>query len=114
MELSPFGDLLVSNYGLPRTGEEDTVLMGALAGVQAANPTIFADMQHGMDPNTDPALTAQQLPQPEYGCAMAGTREAGPVGWAAVLLAMIPLAVLRRRAGRTWPAAPTTATQSSP
>lgn len=80
VELSPFGDLLVSNYGLPRTGEEDTVLMGALAGVQAANPTIFADMQHGMNPNTDPALTAQQLPQPEYGCAMVRTREPGPAG----------------------------------
>ncbi len=64
--------MLVSSYGLQRTAEQDSVLMGALAGVQASNPALFADMQHGMAPNTDPALTAQQLPQPEYGCAAAG------------------------------------------
>jgi hypothetical protein len=97
VELRPFGNLLVANYGLPRTAEEDAVLMGALAGLEALNPKIYTDMQHGLDPNTDPALTAEELPQPEYGCSVARTRSDGPIG-IGILLAGLPLAcVLRRR-----------------
>jgi hypothetical protein len=97
VELRPFGDLLVANYGLPRTAEEDTVLMGALAGLKAANPKLFTDMQHGVEPNTDPALTAEELPQPEYGCSVARAKSGGPLG-IGILFAGLPLAcALRRR-----------------
>ncbi len=99
VELKPFPNLLVASYGLTKTAEQDTELMGALAGLKAANPMLYSDMQRGIDPNTDPALTAQELPQPEYGCS-AGTvdRRDGP-SWVG-LLAILPLAGALRRSRR--------------
>jgi len=97
VELKPFANLLVAGYGLPKTAEEDTALMGALAGLEAADPTLYKDMQHGIDPNTDPALTAQELPQPEYGCSVALAPSGGPKS-IAILAGVLSLAeVLRRR-----------------
>jgi hypothetical protein len=100
VELKPFGNLLVATYGLPKTAEEDAALMGVLAGVKAANPTLFKDMQKGIDPNGDPALTAQELPQPEYGCSTAGRTAGGGAPWLAVLFATVPLAGALRRSRR--------------
>ena len=99
VELKPFGNMLVASYGLPKTAEEDSALMGALAELKAANPTLYEDMQKGIDPNTDPALTAHELPQPEYGCGV-GTSPHAP-GGSALLLAMAPLAVGLRRSRRS-------------
>jgi hypothetical protein len=89
VELKPFGNLLVASYGLPKTAEEDVALRGALAELQAANPTLFADMQKGIDPNDDPALTAHELPQPEYGCSTATARPRGGPDWAPIFLALV-------------------------
>jgi hypothetical protein len=98
VDLKPFGNLLVASYGLPKTAEEDAALMGVLAEVRAANATLFADMQRGIDPNDDPALTAHELPQPEYGCAVgARTGRRGSDGFA-LLVALLPLAFVLRRA----------------
>ncbi|HTB74921.1 MAG TPA: hypothetical protein VK762_16845 [Polyangiaceae bacterium] len=99
VELKAFPNLLVASYGLTKTAEQDAELMGALAGLKAANPMLYSDMQRGIDPNTDPALTSQALPQPEYGCS-AGTadRRDGP-SWVA-LLAFLPLAGALRRSRR--------------
>jgi hypothetical protein len=101
VELRPFGNMLVASYGLPTTAMQDATLMGVLAELKAADPTLFADMQEGIDPNGDPALTAHELPQPEYGCSTAG---AGPRGgatrWPSMLLAIVPLAGARRRSRR--------------
>jgi hypothetical protein len=95
VELKPFGNLLVASYALPKTAEQDAALMGALAELKAANPTLYADMQKGIDPNDDPALTAHELPQPEYGCA-AATAPRAP-RWNTILLAIVPLAAGLRR-----------------
>ncbi len=99
VELKPFPNLLVASYGLTKTAEEDAVLMGALAGLKAANPVLYTDMQHGIDPNTDPALTAQELPQPEYGCAVTAADAEDDPRWIA-LVAMLPLVAFLRTARR--------------
>jgi hypothetical protein len=99
VELKAFGNFLVAQYGLPKSAEEDSALMGVLTELKAANPTLYADMQDGIDPNEDPALTAHELPQPEYGCSTGPTRRTGEP-WLGLLLAMIPLVVSRRRSGR--------------
>lgn len=101
VELKPFGNLLVASYALPKTAEEDSALMGVLAELKDANPMLYADMQKGIDPNDDPALTAHELPQPEYGCS-AGTAPGAP-RWSALLLAIVPLVAglrMPRRAAR--------------
>jgi hypothetical protein len=98
VDLRPFGNLLVAQYGLPKNAEQDTVLMGVLAELEAANQPLFEDMQKGIDPNTDPALTAQALPQPQYGCAAADPRTQR--GWPSVILGMLPLALAFRRRRR--------------
>jgi hypothetical protein len=100
VELKPFGNLLVASYGLPKTAEEDPALMGALAELKAGNPALFADMQQGIDPNDDPALTAHELPQPEYGCSTATTRPRDEPDLAPIFLAMVPLAAALRRPRR--------------
>ncbi len=99
VELKPFPNLLVASYGLTKTAEQDAVLLGALTGLKAANPMLYTDMQHGIDPNTDPALTAQELPQPEYGCAVTRADAPDDPTWVA-LVAMLPLAAALRRARR--------------
>jgi hypothetical protein len=98
VELKPFGNLLVASYALPKTAEEDAALMGVLVELKAANPMLYADMQKSIDPNDDPALTAHELPQPEYGCS-AGTAANAPP-WSAILLAIVPLAAGLRRLRR--------------
>jgi hypothetical protein len=98
VELKPFGNMLVATYGLSKAVMEDTVLMGALAELKATNPMLYADMQKGIDPNTDPALTAHELPQPEYGCS-AGAAPNSP-RWSAILLAIVSLAAGLRRPRR--------------
>jgi hypothetical protein len=98
VELKPFGNLLVASYGLPKTAEEDSALMGALAELKVANPMLYADMQKGIDPNDDPALTAHELPQPEYGCSV--ETAPGAPRWSPILLAIVPLSVGFRRARR--------------
>ncbi len=99
VELQPFGNLLVSSYGLPTTSEDDAVLTGALQGLAAANPTLLDDMRQGMDPNADPALTAQVLPQPEYGCSSVARPLAKKDVWreAFALLALLACACRRGR-----------------
>jgi hypothetical protein len=99
VDLRPFGDLLVETYGIQRTAEEDTVLAAALDGLQSANPTLFADIQHGMDPNTDPALTAHELPQPEYGCSLGAPRPRNEEPWSGWFVALV-LAAWAARMGR--------------
>jgi hypothetical protein len=98
VELKPFGNLLVASYALPKTAEEDSALTGVLVELKAANPMLYADMQKGIDPNDDPALTAHELPQPEYGCS-AGTAPSAPP-WSTILLAIVPLAAGFRRLRR--------------
>ena len=109
VQLRPFGNLLVASYGVTKTAEQDTVLMGALAGVKAENPTLFKDMQNGLDPNVDPALTAQELPQPEYGCSTARTHPRDARAEILTLLALVPLARVFRRPRRRRSAIRTTA-----
>ncbi len=97
VELKPFANDLVARYGLPKTAEQDAALMGILGELEAANPALFKDMQQGIDPNTDPALTAQALPQPEYGCSAGTVDSQDRPPWLAILVALAALARRSRR-----------------
>jgi hypothetical protein len=100
-ELRPFGNLMVASYGIPTTAEQDAVLNAALADLKSVNPTLYADMQQSKDPNDDPALTAQALPQPDYGCSAPGTRRAGGAAWAWIALGVSTLVAARRARRKT-------------
>jgi hypothetical protein len=95
-ELRPFGNLMVASYGIPTTAEQDAVLMAALADLKSVNPALYADMQQSKDPNDDPALTAQALPQPDYGCSAPGTRRVGGATWPWIALGIASLVAARR------------------
>jgi len=62
--LTIFGGLLKS-FGA--VAYSDASLRAALADVQSNYPQLIADIQQGVDPNTDPTIGSR--PTPEYGCA---------------------------------------------
>lgn len=68
--LMPFADYMISQYGFPKTiAPEDAIVAASLAKLKAAEPKLWADMQMGIDPNTDPVLAEQAPPHPSYGCS---------------------------------------------
>jgi hypothetical protein len=70
-QLSPFGTLLVTTYGLVESSvEQDPSLVNALAMLKSADPKLFMDMAKGIDPNSDQTVVAEAPPHPEYGCSL--------------------------------------------
>jgi hypothetical protein len=70
-QLSPFGTLLVTTYGLVESPvEQDPSLVNALAQLKAGDPKLFMDMSKGIDPNTDQTVVAETPAGPEYGCSL--------------------------------------------
>jgi MYXO-CTERM domain-containing protein len=102
--LRPFGQRLVSTYGLDSNAstEDDNSLHIALAGLKTGDPTLVSDLLKGVDPNAD----VVNDPLPGYGCSAAGRepgsagRSAGAVG-ALGLIAAAALARTRRRVTRS-------------
>jgi hypothetical protein len=95
--LTPFADYVVSQYGFPKTlVPEDAVVAVALAKLKDAEPKLWAHMQKGVDPNTDPALAEQAPPHPDYGCAACPPGDTGGLPW----LAGAPLALVAARRRR--------------
>jgi hypothetical protein len=94
--LRPFGELMVSKYGLAYSPvENDVSLTAALQGLQMGDPQLVADLKMGTDPNND----VVNDPTPAYGC----TAAPGAVGGASLALVAIVAASLvgvRRRWGR--------------
>jgi hypothetical protein len=89
--LRPFGQLMVSKYGLTT---DTATLAPAVQALEMDNPKLVADLKSGTDPNTDVSD-----PVPLYGCSAAGRR--GGEGAALVLLGMVGVAAaLGRRARR--------------
>jgi MYXO-CTERM domain-containing protein len=73
--LRPFGQRLVSTYGLDPNAstEDDNSLHIALTGLKSGDPTLVQDLEKGTDPNAD----VVNDPLPQYGCSMA-PGDAGP------------------------------------
>jgi hypothetical protein len=75
--LRPFGNMLVSRYGLMSVTVEsagaDASLVTALQSLQADEPTLYKDLQMGNDPNPD----VTNDPVPQYGCSSAPGRSDG-------------------------------------
>ncbi len=102
-QLSPFGTLLVTKYGLVESPvEQDPSLVNALAELKEADPKLFMDMAKGIDPNTDQTVVAETPAGPEYGCSL---RPAHASPWAFAvwsgLVALVPLARLIPRIRRS-------------
>jgi hypothetical protein len=99
--LQPFGQLL-QQYGVQPYDESS--LEQALSQVEQNEPQLVADIKDGRDPNDD--ADAANLHSPQYGCALAGGANQGPLGpvppWAGIVL----LALARRRGSRTRGPAP--------
>ena len=101
LTLSLFGNYLVSEYGFPKIAAiQDAQLAQSLAKLKAGQPELWAHMQAGVDPNTDPLLTDNAPPQPEYGCSAATNGGSTGPAWAG-LLALFAFAVLARSRGRS-------------
>lgn len=101
--LTVFANYMIAEYGFPKTiVPEDELVKESLARLMAAQPKLWADMQDGIDPNTDPVLTEQAPPQPQYGCTAAAAEDDGT--WLAALgvlgLAGLPSARRLRRLRR--------------
>lgn len=81
MPLTAFGTLMQDDGAV---AYEATSTAGpALKAIESADPRAIADIEKGVDPNTDPtALTAD--PVPEYGCTTASPR--APSGAAGIVL----------------------------
>ena len=85
MTLTTFANYMIAEYDFPKTTvAEDALVAASLAKLKAAEPKLWADMQAGIDPNTDPVLAEQAPPQPQYGCSSAAAREDG-CRWLAVM-----------------------------
>jgi hypothetical protein len=93
--LRPFGQRLVSTYGLDSNAgtEDDNSLVIALKGLKAGDPTLVSDLLKGSDPNSD----VPNDPLPQYGCSAAGApgdgRGQGPAGGGAVPFVVMGLIV---------------------
>jgi hypothetical protein len=95
LNLRPFGQLMVSKYGLT---VQDATLGPAVQALQMDSPKLVMDLQNGVDPNTDVSD-----PVPLYGCAIpaAGAGASMTVVWPA-LTSLLLLARRRvKAAGRT-------------
>jgi hypothetical protein len=102
--LRPFGQRLVSTYGLDSNAstEDDNSLRLALSGLKSGDPLLVTDLQKCIDPNSD----VPNDPLPQYGCSTAARmpvaegESAGPLA-ALALLAAAALVRARRGAART-------------
>jgi hypothetical protein len=95
--LTPFANYMVATYGLPKAAAvEDANVMASLAQLKAAEPTLWADMQMGIDPNTDPALGASAPPQAQYGCSSSGAGHTSGAPWIALMTGLLVAAWGRR------------------
>lgn len=59
---------------------EDANVLASMAKLKAAEPKLWADMQAGIDPNSDPVFLSGAPPAPEYGCSSSGLRGASGTG----------------------------------
>jgi hypothetical protein len=94
---------MITEYDFPKTTvAEDELVKESLAKLMAAQPKLWADMQEGIDPNTDPVLTEQAPPQPQYGCTAvaAGHDGSRPSAFGGLALAAAGLASRRLRRPR--------------
>jgi hypothetical protein len=95
--LRPFGQRLVSTYGLDPSAENDPSLEQALKGLQMGDPLLVQDLQKGLDPNPD----VTNDPTAGYGCAVV-PRRSGP-GYAMLIALSLALgSACRRRRRVCW------------
>jgi hypothetical protein len=96
-ELRPFGNLLVTNYGLSDSAsiEDDASLDAAIMALEAGDPDAVTDLKAGMDPNNDPQVFQGALPTPTYGCSLSVVRSGDQP--ASVALAPLVLLIGARR-----------------
>jgi len=89
--LVSFGTLLVSTYGLSNDpiNENDNSLKQAMIGLAAMDPDAVADLKKAIDPNSDPAVFATALPQPEYGCTTGSSTGRRPYPGLVVMIVTI-------------------------
>jgi hypothetical protein len=103
--LRPFGNLLVTNFGLSSdpVNEDDPSLVAALKSIEASPDAQFiTDIKDGKDPNDDPLIDEAAPPTPEYGCALAAApgAPAGEGSSAAGLVVAAGLALVGARRAR--------------
>ncbi|MGH7434486.1 MAG: hypothetical protein ACRENE_02345 [Polyangiaceae bacterium] len=104
--LTPFANEMIARYDFPKAmAVEDANVLASLAKLEAAEPKLWADMQAGIDPNTDPVFLEGAPPSPEYGCSSAGGRAAPGIAGVGIAWACgIALALRRRRRRAASPA----------
>jgi MYXO-CTERM domain-containing protein len=99
--LTLFGNYLVSEYDFPKIAViQDAQLAQVLAKLKAGQPELWAHMQAGVDPNTDPLLTENAPPQPAYGCSAGASGGSTGPAWAGLLGLFAFAAFARSRGGR--------------
>jgi uncharacterized protein (TIGR03382 family) len=92
--LKPFGNLL-QQYGV--VPYNTASLAAALGEVEMNQPQLIADIKAGRDPSPD----INNVPTPEYGCAVTQSREgSGPGAAWCVSVALFAVGRARRRARR--------------
>jgi hypothetical protein len=94
--LRPFGELMVSRYGLISTMTEtpaaDESVATACTQLETGDPKLVEDLRMGMDPNVDASE-----PVPAYGCSNSiAPGGATPSGALLAIGGAIALAMLRR------------------
>jgi hypothetical protein len=102
--LTPFANDLVARYEFPKAAAvEDANVLASLAKLKAAEPKLWADMQAGIDPNSDPVFLSGAPPAPGYGCSSSGRGGASETGsgWCPALAFGVMLAQRRRRRSRS-------------
>jgi hypothetical protein len=98
LTLTAFPNYLISQYDFPKTTvAEDGLVAASLAKLKVAEPKLWADMQAGIDPNTDPVLAEQAPPQPAYGCSIRAPRGGAGAGALVGLGLWSAAALVRRR-----------------
>jgi hypothetical protein len=101
--LRPFGQRLVSTYGLDSNAstEDDNSLHIALAGLRSGDPTLVQDLEKGTDPNAD----VVDDPLPQYGCSVprGDAGSAGSGAGATAIAGLIAAAVVARSRRRVRP-----------
>jgi MYXO-CTERM domain-containing protein len=96
--LRPFGELMVSRYGLISTMTDTNAanesVATACAQLEANEPILVQDLQKGMDPNGD----VPDTPVPEYGCSNS-VASGGAEPGAALFVVGVGLALVMWRRG---------------
>jgi MYXO-CTERM domain-containing protein len=95
--LNSFGTRLVQTYGLSTsTTEVDDSLMAALQGLKMGDPALFADLQHGVDPNSLHQGAETSVLSPRYGCGASIGATSGSLPYGA-FVAFVLVGAWRRR-----------------